>query len=382
MKKIGIITIHNSPNYGACLQSFALYKYISSKEGIDCEIIDLHRPHYKDFIPSKIYVPYRSSTNTLRNRIKCFIKSFMKWRKNPPLYSQDAIEKFNRFNGLIKLSKPYRGIDELYANPPQYDLYVTGSDQLWNPSQNYCLEPYFLTFAPKGAKKISYAASIGITNLMENEKRDFKKWLGSYNDISVREEQAKLLLETFVDNKYITQVDDPTFLLTVDEWKRIAIYPQQQSPYILLFTLSFSPELLTYTLKLGKESGLEITNLAQIQPKSTNNEYKSVVDAGPREFLGYIANAELVITDSFHCTVFSILMGTKNFYTYISPCNNRGSRIKDLLHTFTLDHHLLSIDLQESYSQLLQNRLEYAQIKQIINNKRISGQSFLDKHLT
>lgn len=100
--------------------------------------------------------------------------------------------KFQDFNSQIRLSKPYRGIDELYRNPPEYDVYITGSDQVWNPTQNYCLEPYFLTFVKnKNARKISYASSIGIDQLLPKEKKDFKRWLSSYNSISVREKPHK-----------------------------------------------------------------------------------------------------------------------------------------------------------------------------------------------
>ena len=140
MKKVGIITIHNSPNYGACLQSYALYRYIQ-QQGNDVEIIDLHRPFaYEDYIPSKKYVSCRSVKRSLLSKIKGNVKSLMGIKpKKPSLYSPSAIKKFDEFNSVIKLSKPYRGIDELYANPPLYDLYISGSDQLWNPTQAYCL---------------------------------------------------------------------------------------------------------------------------------------------------------------------------------------------------------------------------------------------------
>lgn len=137
------------------------------------------------------------------------------------------------FNSEISLSKPYRSIDELYANPPKYDLYITGSDQVWNPTQNYCLEPYFLTFVAEGqGKKISYASSIGINDLTIKEKSLFKKWLSSYDAISIREKQGKVLLQSFI-NRDIKQVPDPTFLLSMDFWREMAIRPQFNEKYIL-----------------------------------------------------------------------------------------------------------------------------------------------------
>ena len=297
------------------------------------------------------------------------------------LYSPTAIKKFDAFNSVIKLSKAYRGIDELYANPPKYDLYISGSDQLWNPTQPYCLEPYFLTFVPKGiGKKISFATSIGITDLRENEKADFKKWLSSYDDISVREFQAQELLQGLLPKKNIHQVADPTFLLETKEWKSMSVKPQQRK-YILMFTLQHRPEILEYCLKLSKQSGLPLIALGQVQPDVIDGSYTAVKDAGPREFLGYIENAEMVITDSFHCTVFSLIMGAKNFYTYIAPDNHRGSRIIDLLSTYGLKDHLLATVLDVPYDELASKALNQMSIIDIMIKERNRSCDFLNRYL-
>lgn len=382
MKKVGIITIHNSPNYGACLQSYALYRYIQ-QQGNDVEIIDLHRPFaYEDYIPSKKYVSCRSVKRSLLSKIKRNVKSLMGIKpKKPSLYSPSAIKKFDEFNSVIKLSKPYRGVDELYANPPLYDLYISGSDQLWNPTQAYCLEPYFLTFVPNGqGKKISYATSVGITDLRDNEKKDFAKWLNLYDDISVREYQAQCLLQGLLADKKVNQVADPTFLLDPKEWKNMAVKPKQ-SKYILMFTLQHRPEILEYCLQLSKQSGLPLIELGQVQPDVLDGSYTAVKDAGPREFLGYIENAELVITDSFHCTVFSLIMGANNFYTYIAPTNQRGSRIIDLLNTYQTIEHLLSPDLKVSFDTLMGSQIPHQKVNMIMKLERDRSRDFINKYL-
>lgn len=380
--KVGIVTIHNSPNYGACLQSYALYKYIE-QQGHDVEIIDLHRPFaYADYVPSKKYTCSRPVMTTWKQRLKQSVKKVMGIKeKHISLYSSTAIRKFEEFNSSIKFSHPYCGIDELYANPPIYDLYITGSDQLWNPTQAYCLEPYFLTFVPKGKRKISFATSIGITDLRENEKRSFGEWLGSYEAISVRESQAKELLETILPHKEICKVADPTFLLSQNVWQKLSIRPSTFNPYILLFTLRHEPQMLDYCKRLSKESGLQLIELGQVQPEVGNNEYVAVKDAGPKEFLGYIENAELVITDSFHCTVFSLIMGVKNFYTYIAPTNNRGSRITDLLNVYGLRHHLLGGDLSKSFKELMSDKIDYVDIEGKMKTERLYAQTFLNNYL-
>lgn len=378
--KIGIITIHNSPNYGACLQSYALYKYINMNGG-DVEIIDLHRPiEFDDYIPSAKYVRCRKPIMTWKMRIKRMLGLY-KVNVDANKYSPFALKKFENFNSEISLSKPYRSIDELYATPPKYDLYITGSDQVWNPTQNYCLEPYFLTFVAEGqGKKISYASSIGINDLTIKEKSLFKKWLSSYDAISIREKQGKVLLQSFI-NRDIKQVPDPTFLLSMDFWREMAIRPQFNEKYILLFTLRFSPILLKYCLELSKESNLRLIVLSQIQPDVEGDSYIAIKDAGPKEFIGYIKYAEMVITDSFHCTVFSIILGTSNFYTYISPYNKRGSRIIDLLESFSLLDHLLPVSLDETYAKLMQKEIKHEDVNRIIINNNIAARKYLDPYI-
>ena len=163
--RIGIITIHNSTNYGASLQAWALYKFLVDC-GFDCEVIDLHRPVHDDYIFSKRFTDYHGMCKEAqRFHLKKFIRTHIIKKKEPAgVAAREA--KFTAFNGKIRLSRPYRSIDDLYAEPPAYDVYVTGSDQVWNPTQPFCIEPYFLTFVKDGnARKISYASSIGIESL-------------------------------------------------------------------------------------------------------------------------------------------------------------------------------------------------------------------------
>lgn len=141
----------------------------------------------------------------------------------------------------------------MYANPPQYDIYITGSDQVWNPQHGFSIEPYFLTFVKdKKAKKIAYASSIGLEKIRENEQVCFQKWLSSYDAIGVRENTAVELLSPLVDGR-ITQVLDPTFLLDVSHWQSIAQKPQCED-YIFAFLLRFNAEFIDYLLKISKES--------------------------------------------------------------------------------------------------------------------------------
>jgi len=377
--KIGIITIHKSPNYGACLQAYALYTYLA-ESGYDCEIIDLLRPTHSDYIPSKRYIPYREKKLSLLGKMKNIVRRVFKEEKRGKNLTPKANEGFEVFNRQLKYSRVFCQIDELYQSPPQYDVYISGSDQLWNPTMGFCIEPYFLTFVNNGGRKISYATSIGIEHLTNKEKSDFRRWLSDYDTISVREKNAKEILETIL-NKEVFQVCDPSFLLDTSYWKNLMNLPSIEVPYILLFTLDYNPKLLAFCLRLKSESGLNLVYLCSYHPASKSSEYIVETDASPRDFLGYIAKSQMVITDSFHGTVFSIILEAENFFSYIPSSNKRGKRITDLLDTYHLMNHVLPEGLTTSYHNLVQTEYDKRNISRIKEREQERSRKFLLEHL-
>lgn len=383
MKKIGIITIHKSPNYGAILQSYALWKYIHNM-GYDVEIIDLLRPTHEGYKKSKYFKECRPSKRAFFAKIKSTIRTFLGKARNAYPLSELSKNKFDQFNSKIRLSRTYVSIDDLYKNPPIYDLYITGSDQVWNPTQSYCIEPYFLSFVPKDKIKISYASSIGITDLYKNEAKIFKDRLASYVAISVREHTAKVLLEQ-ITGRSIEQVADPTFLLPYDAWQHLSKSSEYTFvDYILLFTLSYNEDLFEYTATLSRQSKKQFIYLCgniHSVPMEARCRCTFLSDAGPYDFLHLIEKATLVMTESFHCTVFSIIMSANNFYTFIPKGNNRGSRITDLLSQFSLQTHLLTIPLKQSYEQLMENKINHESINAIYQEVQCESQAFLNKYL-
>lgn len=368
--KIGIITIQKSPNYGGSLQSFALFQFLKNK-GYECEVIDLLRPINPGYIESSKYSSLRPAQVGIKQRIKNFL-GFKKPNVQAK-YSDEFNAKMDTFNKRINFTVPYKSVDLLYSNCSEYDIYLTGSDQVWNPTMQFSIEPYFLTFAPNGARKISYGSSLGITNLRENEKVLFAKWLSDYENISVREQTAVEVLRSFV-NKKINRVLDPTFLLNKEEWLSICKPPKKKG-YLLFFSLTFHEDFINYGLELSRQSGLELIYLCRKQP-DTNKEYKIVRDASPEEFLGYIKNAECVITDSFHATVFSIQLGTSNFFSYIPKTAKRGSRITDVLSLLGIENHVLD-DYSATWEDLSNRKLKHDDISIRVNEEAEKSRNYL-----
>nr|WP_319491754.1 polysaccharide pyruvyl transferase family protein [uncultured Desulfobacter sp.] len=380
---IGIITIHNSPNYGACLQSFALYYYLATK-GYDCEIIDLARPTHQDYVASEKYNPLITIIDNpsfmLRQarKVKNFIKSIISrnWQYGEQLHARNR--KFEQFNSQIRLSKRFCCIDDLYNSPPPYDVYVTGSDQVWNPGNGGIpAEPYFLTFVKNEGKKISYAPSVGVTTIPDYVKEKYREWLSSYDCISVREEEAKTLVSELTP-KNVEVVLDPVFLLDISYWHSILRDPDKASQYIFCFILGKNDALLSYAKKIKSELSCELVVMSQAWKPNGINNYQFIMDAGLEEFLGWIKNAEMVLTDSFHGTAFSLLLA-KNFFSYISPGNQRGCRINNLLKKFALSEHLLSSDLDQKGAELVNSRVDHNVLVRKISAEVQQSRNFLLK---
>lgn len=380
MKRIGIATIHKSSNFGGSLQAYALYKYLEG-QGHNVEIIDILRPVHERFIYDRRYKPYRDSRYSFKNRLREVIKKMLGYKDNRGFASEISKQRFNEFFKDIKYSKEYRKIRYIYKDAPQYDIYITGSDQMWSPMHPFCIEPYFLTFAPKGKRKISYATSIGVTELTDREKADFKKWLASYDAISVREEQGKQLLDSFIKDKNIEVVADPTFLLDIKDWKNLAIAPTIKENYILLFSLGCPKPLVDFAIRMSKESGKKLVIIKGPALDSNSPDYILDNNIGPREFLGYFDNADMVITDSFHGSVFGMLMGAKNFFSYIIPSSKTGSRITNLLKTVEEPNHLLPSDLAKSYKELDSEKIDKDALYDRIAKVREHARGFLARNI-
>lgn len=374
-RKIGIVTIHNSTSYGASLQAFALCKFIE-QSGYSCEIIDLRRPCHVDYISSEQYKPYSvCHSKSLKKRFKTFIRRLFHRQSASELFALQHKEvialrqsRFGAFNASVRLSRPYFSINDLYQNPPEYDIYISGSDQIWNPAQPYCLAPYFLSFVKNKGKKIAYASSIGLSKIPSAVEGDFKRWLGDYDKIMVREVEAKAIVESLI-HKHVSVVLDPTYLLGAAYWQSVARKPAIREKYIFCFTLNYNELLLNYSYKIAMEKGLLLVILGHSEKDTQSNKFISILDAGPLEWLGWIQNAELVLTDSFHGTVFSTLLA-RNFATYIASKSARGSRITHLLSLLGLSSHLLSQELSQSAETLFTQPLVRTDLDHLIERER------------
>lgn len=341
--KIGIITIQKCNNYGADLQAFALQRKLQLM-GYEAENIDYlfyKHPEYKKTRKSR-----PSFKLSLVNRLKEWL--FPKITKLKGLRNRSAVKARQKafedfFNENVKTSRRYNTIDDLYANPPKYDVYITGSDQVWNPRTGASIEPYFLTFAPDGAKKISYAASFGVASLPPSAYFKYSKWLESYSSISLREANGVRLARQFVGCVEPIAVCDPTLLLTADEWKSAArpVEGVKAGEYLLVYDLNVCPGLWELAHKWAKKLNLPIVRICRSAGCENIPGVVNMEAAGPGEFVWLVANAKAVVTTSFHGTAFSVIFN-RPFYSVIPKGMSNSGRILNLVSKFNLSDRVVN----------------------------------------
>lgn len=362
MKKIGIVTFHRAHNYGAILQAYALEKFL---EEIGNEV------EFVDYFPEKMKKQYgviKINEKNFFTRVKSFLSSIVFLRKNRARY-----DNFNNFiNKNIKMTQKYHSIEEVKKNPPKDAIYITGSDQVWNPDiTNGLSDIYTLNFGEKNTLRVAYAASIG-KNTLGNER--YQKKLAGINYISVREETAKNLL-TPILKQNITVVLDPTLLFEGKKWQeKLNLKKVENIPYILAYQVKENKEYLNIVNELSRRTGLKIIHFDK---KNTgyNNILKNAYQEDPEGFVRLIKNAEYVVTTSFHATVFSILFHKKFF---VIPHKSTGSRVTDLLDKLEINDRIF-YSLDEFKKVDYEKNVNYESVEKRLEIEREKSIEFIMK---
>lgn len=363
--KIDVITLHRAQNYGSVLQTLALQEKLKQL-GHEVTILD--------------YYPERYTNSGLLKRLKGKSDKF----KNPLLLLAAKIliypsylKKTYIFNSFLK---NYLNLSvETFATNGEAkhimwnaDAFCTGSDQVWNSHWNEGIEKaLFLDFVPKGKLVFSYASSIGLSELPQNEIEDTKALLQKYEYISVREDSGVRIIRELGRND-VVQCLDPTLLLTKEEWNRYVDKHEKKSDYILTYNLHHDTRIDRYAEELSRKYHLSVWNISY--------NWHDVVRRGhlcwcpPVErFLWLIKNARYVIADSFHATVFSIIF-ERQFVT-ITP-DIASSRISSLLGMLGLEEHNLN---DFSDTSMIEASIDYTKVKCLLASEQIKSMNYLRK---
>jgi hypothetical protein len=261
--------------------------------------------------------------------IKKYIFSLVKRTIKHRIQSRE--KKFKNFELKIPHSKKIYRSDSICACTSNYEVFITGSDQVWNMDW-YCKE-YFLDFVPNSKRKIAYAASMPNTKLSDEQKQIVCKHLKSFGDISVREKETADFLEELTGRK-VEWVLDPTLLLSKDDWDEICAPRVIKEKYIFCYFLGTDKLHRNIAKKFAKKMGYKIVTLPHLAEVNINDLTfgdMKLYDISPEQFISLIKYAEYVITDSFHATVFSNIYQTKYFVFDRIGIGEMSSRIKSLV---------------------------------------------------
>lgn len=338
MKNIGIITFQNANNYGAVYQAFALKKTVE-KQGLNVSVIN-----------------YDSPSMGLKSVQQSQFKDFI--------------------DRHLNLTKEYMSKQEIDTS--EFDAIISGSDQVWNPRLTGGDMTYFLDFAPENVKKVSYAASIGLNgDLFLGYKDVFEKYVPAFSGISLREETHVDYIQSIAKNKEVIASIDPSLLLTSKEYLEAFNLPDDRSEdYIFVFSYALDPKMYDFANMLSLKSGYKIVALSPYNSGSYVNGTKVVKNVPPVEWLQLFNKAKLIITDSFHGMMFSIVFN-KPFYAY-TPNRSNVARVKDVLKKLGLeDRKLTGIT---NVNDVVWD-MDYTKVNEILEKEREKSIEYLKKQL-
>lgn len=364
--KIGIVTFHSAHNYGAVLQAYALKEYLT-KNGYDANIINYR---LKEIENAYKLDKYKKSNNKIVNKYRKLSKKiYLHTIGKPLLKRRDKFEEF--INTKMNVTATYKTLKELQKANLDFDVLICGSDQIWNRKHTKGLKPaFFLEFGKPEAKRISYAASIGAQNIIQEDEMVFQRYLKNLDEISVREKRAIELIQHLTPRK-IEEVVDPSQLLEKKDYEKIQVNPKVKKEYILVHSIGQPEELIKVVKEVSKRLGLPVMH--NLKRGTFKKEIGYSGYSGPGEFLGNIANAKFVVTNSFHATSFSLIY-SKPFITM--PFKDRSSRMTNLLHSLKMDKHFVE-NVEMLQDMKIYEEIDYEKIHSMIRDNRKKSEKFI-----
>lgn len=351
--KIGIVTQPLYNNYGGLLQNFALQQVLK-RLGHEVKTID--------------FVGRTSFTRYLLSTCKQLLISVLKCRR-PQIRPYVAISTFRNsimtdfVNNHIDTTRIVHSYTKKIINEEHFDAVITGSDQVWRPIYNSYIEDMFLKFVPNSIKKIAYAASFGVDTWEYNAKltETCAKYAKRLDAISVREATGVELCKTYLGVN-AQHVLDPTILAGAEAYKPLLKEKTEEQDYLFAYILDITPEKQAYVENMAKSKGLKA-----IIKSADKNATLSVED-----WLSMIANSSMVITDSFHGTVFSILFH-REFYSIVNTARG-GTRFASLLSPLGLEHRMGDV---YQFQSLELSPVDWKQVDHILDKQRKDSMNFL-----
>ncbi|NLJ70777.1 MAG: polysaccharide pyruvyl transferase family protein [Clostridiaceae bacterium] len=345
-KRAAILTFHCVPNYGAVLQAYAL----------QCKLLE-----YFETVDIIDYRPYR-----VTDEYK-LINSYSVFSFITSLISASSFK--NKLHKFSKFEKDHFTLVQPDPNV-EYDVLFLGSDQIWNPDITRGFDKaYFGILDNLNAKKIvSYAASIGKSHFTDSEASEFEVLISNVDYISLRESDAQKIVNSITERESLVVVD-PT-ILSGEKYLASFVKPIDRNKYILMYKLSKSEDTLALADKVARYLGLELVEISGRRKPIILNKHETIYEAGPKEFLSLIGNADYIVTDSFHGTVLSCIFH-KPFLVTVNKF--RGSRILNFLEAVQLNERATN----RFDRQLLTKEIDWNNVDMLIKELRNKSEEYI-----
>ena len=382
--KIGCVIAYTKGhnNYGTSLQGYAMLKKIQQL-GYEVEVIKyIKRLSTWQKIKFVVNALRAGEWKNIQHRLtsKQMLKKY-------PVYAAGIAERTTAVNAykqkkLIPLFHEYIGYDALHKGSLNYAAVVVGSDQVWTP-MSLPNKFFNLLFVSDSVRKVAYASSFGVSEIPSFQRKATGAYLDRFYKIGVREQRGKEIVEELSHQK-ATVVADPTMLLSREEWEQeIAdAHTTTEELYIFCYFLGTNQEARKAAKELKEKTGYKIITIRHMDEYVPEDELfgdEAPYNVDPNDFVKYISRAAYVCTDSFHCTVFSILFHRQfmTFYRFAEGSKTgRNSRINSLFDLFELQERLYKGDINK-----ITNRIDYKSVDEKLSELRKESIYFLNECL-
>ena len=368
--KIGIITLYyENHNFGGLLQAYALQKAIE-KMGSSAEQICYKMGQAPQSRKILLNIGYKGTFGT----IKMLSKSIRK--TNRVRMARSAA--FDKFEEQVPHSNRVYDFNSIADAVPLYDAFIVGSDQVWNAGSDF---PRFCLDFVHGKKKLSYAASLNANSLIRTQRTELVQYLNDFSGIAVREQSVANILKELTQ-KDVDCVVDPVFLLDKNSWDKISKKPSLTENYVLCYLLGDDRKQRESTVKFAKSVNCKLVFFPYIINESYRNCDNDIGDVqetsgGPEEFLGWIKNAQYIITDSFHAVAFSVIFH-KCFFAlprYVNGQQKMNNRQIDFLESIGLQEQF--IQAETLITSAGKKPIDYSAVDEIIARRRKESFDYL-----
>lgn len=376
---IAIITWHSGPNAGTFFQLYGLYTYLAQR-GHHVEVINY--PNIaKDFI-ARGWQYYLSQPLALIRRKIERQKHAKQIRIAEKPYTDELQlrkQRFDEMYSLMAFTAPVISDEDFAALNQHFDIFIVGSDQVWNAS--ILNRRYLLDFVNKGKVKASYSPSIGSGFVLKRQQEIFKHYLKDFDYISTREQCLQKILQEKL-SRPIAHLLDPSMLIPRDKYLHIAHLPKdlKSHSYLLCYFMPKNEKQAEQARRFAESRGLKLVIMA-MHPFSFNVKGAYIyASAGPREFVGLIAHAAIVFSSSFHCTIFSIILH-KDLYVFEQQFSGKSAdinqRYTEQLDTYGMSHRY--IHWGEEITAKHQKPIDYIKAETIFQQRLAESYEFLNQ---